>query len=54
MICLFLSTKCEDHLDTLADVYEEVTGQIWNTAEFVENMLLELDPDMLRESLIDD
>lgn len=50
MIHLILSTKCEDHLDLIADAYEEVTGQIFNAAEFVEKWLLALDPDLIEEA----
>ena len=49
MICLYLSSKSEAHLEELGEVYSDLTGQVFNPAEFVENFVLALTPDMLRE-----
>lgn len=54
MISLILSSKCEKHLEMLCEVMDEETGQIWNPAEFVENFILALDPEMLRDAYVED
>ena len=53
MLHLVVSTRCEEHLEILGEAYEDLTGQVFNPAGFVDELLLALTPELLEELLED-